>query len=81
MSMNLHCEEVELWQTPTYITNMCYSKEDGGWEGIRYRYIEWVKSHRNGVWENYEKYEDMCEHVKGHLAELTSYEKLIFFVG
>lgn len=26
MSMNLECKEVELWQTPTHITYMCYFK-------------------------------------------------------
>jgi hypothetical protein len=50
MSTNLHCEEVALWQTPTHITNMCYSKNHGGWRGILYRYSEWVKSHKNGVY-------------------------------
>lgn len=24
MSMNLHCDEYDLMQTPTYITYMCY---------------------------------------------------------
>ena len=42
MSMNLGCDEMDLWQTPTYITDMCMSLDDngnpdGGMEGVRKR--------------------------------------------
>ena len=53
MSMNLHCDEINLWQTPTYITYMCANRHkivDGklvisndNWINIRERYILWVK--------------------------------------
>lgn len=44
MSMNLHIDGFELWQTPTFITHMCLfynkkSKSDGGREGVIRRYI------------------------------------------
>jgi len=81
MSMNLYCEEVELWQTPTYITYMCYSNNDGGFQGIRYRYTQWVKSHLNGVWDDVEDYTDTKERIKEHLEKLNSYKKLRFYVS
>ena len=77
--MNLFCDQLDLWQTPTYITFMCYSNEDGGWNGIRYRYIEWVRSHLNGVWDNDTLYNDMKEKVDKHIEELMSFEKLDFY--
>lgn len=49
MSMNLHCDGVELFQTPTYITNMCMSlkengKPAGGMKAVRYRYLLWLEN-------------------------------------
>jgi len=70
MSMNLHCKQVVLWQTPTYITYMCFSREDGGWLGILYRYKLWVESHTNGVWEDPEDYEHMKWVIQLHLEKL-----------
>jgi hypothetical protein len=87
MSMNLYCDEVELWQTPTYITYMCYSNEDGGWKGILYRYIEWVKDHTNGVWKDdqLDKYKEITDSVNEHIKELNTaaklYGRLTFSVG
>ena len=56
MSMNLHCKEVDLQQTPTYITYICYysykkDKENSNvavqvkdnWISIREKYILWLK--------------------------------------
>lgn len=82
MSMNLCCDEMDLWQTPSYITYMCYSEEDGGWEGIKRRYITWVKSHSNGVWrkEQYAEHDRVRADIKHHLEELDSYKTLNFFV-
>jgi DUF1680 family protein len=33
MSMNLHCDQIELQQTPTYITYMCMVDSDGEVQG------------------------------------------------
>ena len=33
MSMNLECSELDLWQTPTWVTYICFSNYDGGWMG------------------------------------------------
>ena len=52
MSMNLHCNNVELWQTPTYITYMCMALKDGysfEFKGVNarralYAYMQWAMS-------------------------------------
>ena len=80
MSMNLQCEEIELWQTPTYITYMCYSEEDGGWQGIRYRYIEWVKSRLDGVWNDEQELKNMKELISSHIIEIMSFKELHFYI-
>jgi hypothetical protein len=83
MSMNLHCKEVELWQTPTYITNMCFYQFDrsrDGWRNILYRYLEWVKHFSDGVWESEEEYNDMRERIKDHIIELNSFSELHFYI-
>lgn len=78
--MNLDCKEVPLWQTPTHITHMCYSNGDGGWQGIRYRYCEWVKGTLNGTWQSHEDLQDAQNHVKEHIAELMSKKNLTFSI-
>lgn len=59
---------------------MCISNNDGGWEGIKYRYSLWVKHHSNGVWENSEDLDYMLERIKDHLDELNSFKKLDFSI-
>ena len=89
MSMNLHCKEMDLRQTPTCITNMCvyvgvgkdgHGVQDKNWKAIRYRYIQWVKSHLNGVWEDPDDYEWVRKSIEEHIDELMSFKKLHFYV-
>lgn len=80
MSMNLHCEEVELWQTPTWVTYMCYSNEDGGWKGIFYRYSEWVKGTANGAYPTKADVDWARERVKDHLAQFKGKKTLTFSI-
>lgn len=80
MSMNLHCKEVDLWQTPTHITYMCYSNKNGGWKGIFYRYSEWVRGTLNGAYKNVEEAEWACERVRDHLAQFEGKKKLTFSI-
>jgi len=84
MSMNLHCEEVELWQTPTWVTYIIDSKGDGGWKGILRRYKIWVESHTQGVWSNRKELDSMRELVSHHIKELDraakSNRKLSFYI-
>ena len=83
MSMNLHCNKVDLWQTPTHISYMCTMNEEGaryevtGKEAKRalFSYIEWVKSTLNGVYstpEEIQNYERHKESVQYHIEEVTS---------
>ena len=78
MSMNLTLTDkttdcdIDLWQTPTFITWMCLSynpetkEPDGGHEGVRRRYLEWVKHHTDGVWKDEEELDWMREKVREH---------------
>jgi len=79
--MNLTCEGVELWQTPTYITWMCLSYDpvtgepDGGHEGVRRRYIMWVESSTDGVWKDVNDLELTRRCVEEHLKIVNSIEE------
>lgn len=87
MSMNLtlkvNSRNIELWQTPTYITYMCLMDSDGKYstkteleEAKRaiHCYLTWVESTTNGVWDNHQDYlyarKQMNDHVKEILDEL-----------
>lgn len=81
MSMNLKCKEVDLWQTPTYITHMCYSNGDGGWKGILYRYSEWVKGGLySGVYKSAEEAQWARDNIKDHLAKFEGKKRLTFSI-
>ena len=97
MSMNLHAEdengrEIELWQTPTWVTYMCIDswKQNGSgknsnplqrkWKDTRKLYLEWVRSRTQGVWKSTEEYEDMRDTVKLHVDEVMNAGKLTFFI-
>lgn len=85
MSMNLHCEGIDLWQTTSHITEMCLSidpdtgEPDGGMEGVRRRYATWVRSHTSGVWHSEAEYAEMKAAVETHLKELYSIAVPEFF--
>ena len=86
MSMNLHCDEMDLWQTPTYVSKMCMSygdngEPDGGMEGVRKRYLYWVESHTNGVWKDPEEYEWVKERVANHVAKVMSMKYPTFWIS
>lgn len=87
MSLNLTLtdsetgNDIDLWQTPTFITWMCLSynpktkKPDGGQEGVRRRYLQWVASKLNGVWTDKEELEYMEQRIKEHTKEVLSVKK------
>lgn len=77
MSMNLKCKEVDLIQTPTYITYACYYAnlnrwEPSDWRTIRDKYLMWfaAETNRTQDWDRYNE----------HLDELMACETLTFFV-
>lgn len=87
MSMNLHCQEVELWQTPTHITKMCIETvtEDGkiiedNWKSILHKYTLWAQSTLDGVYSTEEEAKEAHEHLEEHIKDLTYYPELHFFV-
>lgn len=72
--------QIDLWQTPTYITEMCLSCDergqfDGGQEGIRRRYLRWVQSHSEGMWKSKEDLDNMRLSIAEHTAEVMAVEK------
>jgi hypothetical protein len=70
--------DIDLWQTPTFITWMCLSynletkEPDGGHDGVRRRYEEWVKSHTTGKWDSSEDLEYMTERINDHLSTIKN---------
>jgi hypothetical protein len=85
MSMNLYCDKVRLWQTPTWVTNICLSLDengnpDGGMDGVKRRYKIWVSGTLNGRWNSIDELEFRREEVKEHINELDSYRNLKFYV-
>lgn len=83
--MNLHCNKLDLWQTPTDITMMCLTQPNGtiaqevkGKAVIRALmiYRTWVSYQANGiVFRNIEDYDDMKLSIYDHLMEIDSLDK------
>jgi len=93
MSMNLTLKidgrEIDLWQTPTYITYMCLMDSDGKYstktepeEAKRaiWCYITWVESTTNGAWNSSEALQKARDQVNSHrkeiLLELKSFKTI-----
>ena len=76
MSMNLTCDEMELLQTPTFITWMCLSynpiskQPDGGWQGILRRYEYWVEAQSNGAYESKKDHDETVKFYTDHINKL-----------
>jgi hypothetical protein len=90
MSTNLHLTEGEegpetsLWQTPTFITDMCLSYDkngqpDGGMAGVMRRYEIWVRSQTDGVWKSKDDLDWMRERVSAHLKEIRAVKDPFFW--
>jgi hypothetical protein len=68
MSLNLHCNKIELWQTPTYISVICLTSDDGYKDELKgakaksalTRYCKWAELTFNG------------EKVKEHIHKVQS---------
>ena len=90
MSLNLTLvsestgKEINLWQTPTYITFMCLSSDpetllpDGGMLAVRRRYLLWLDSNLNGVWKSSEDLDAMREDISEHKDKVMSIEDPLF---
>ena len=73
MSLNLTCNQHELWQTPTHITYMCLMQHNGNVEvpankrdklRALYCYQEWIRAQSNGVWEDQEAHENLRTQIQ-----------------
>ena len=73
MSLNLHCDEVELWQTPTWLTHIALY-DDGGEkrrpEETRYIYLTWVTSQLDGAYSSVEDAKLARDRVNYHKQEV-----------
>jgi hypothetical protein len=76
--MNLWCKEMELTQTPTYITELCYyadldKRTASPWKTIRAKYEKWLASIANQTqdWDRYNK----------HVKKLRSFKTLHFYIS
>ena len=91
--MNLHCNRMDLRQTPTYITNMCMVQADGSIPGevtgIKAKhalqiYVRWIESSLNGCWTDTESLDiaKNCLYFEiRHIQEvLKSKKKLIVYI-
>ena len=96
MSMNLEAtvkktgEEVNLWQTPTWVTEMCiysYKKNKKGeykkrhWKDTRALYLAWVKSHTQGAFHSSEDVDAMKITVESHQNYIMSLDKIEWSLG
>lgn len=73
MSMNLHCNKIELWQTPTYITYMCLETETP--KAALEAYLHWSDSQVIKIARNDEEYQimkDQRERAMEHRKEVES---------
>lgn len=79
MSMNLMCDELELYQTPTHITYMCLVNKSGlvrpkvtGNKAKRalQMYLRWVQSTIDGVWEDAGALQSARDALDDHVAEV-----------
>lgn len=89
LTLKVDGRDIELWQTPTYITYMCLMDSDGKYstktnpeEAKRaiQLYLTWVDSTTNGVWESSEALNEAHEYLNYHkkeiLKELKSFKTI-----
>ncbi len=82
MSMNLHCNKLDLWQTPTHITYMCMMTHEGvyselnGNDAIRALriYMQWVSSFIPMICtqDDKKRIEELQQRVDSHLEEVQN---------
>lgn len=86
--MNLYANDkdgnsVQLWQTPTWITNLAmYNKKRNRrkWKSTRHIYIAWVEQRLNGAWDDDDEYYAARSRVEDHVNAVKSAGKLKFYV-
>lgn len=79
MSMNLNCNLVELWQTPTSITYMCLETDQGFLNEVKgkqakaalARYIHWIKGSANGIYKSPKEADTARKYINDHIEEVN----------
>ena len=75
MSMNLHCNEIDLWQTPTWLSYVALYDSTGKKRPKKetlHIYKEFVKSKTQGCFSSREIHDNIKHAVDTHLRELES---------
>jgi NMD protein affecting ribosome stability and mRNA decay len=80
--MNLYIEvdglDIDVWQTPTHITEMCLMDHEGRWmhevsgnDALRavFCYTSWVESTLNGKYDSEEDFNQKRYMVQSHIKE------------
>ncbi len=83
MSMNLHCDEVELWQTPTWLTHVALYDCKGDERLVdetQHIYLNWVVSQLNGSYHSVEDAELARDRVKYHKQEVIDANIQEFYI-
>lgn len=89
MNLTLHDGEdgpqIDLWQTPTWVTWICLSYDpdtgtpDGNHAGVRRRYIKWVGGFLSSrIWTDEGELEWERERVRKHIEAVNSVENPYF---
>ncbi len=77
LNLTLECRKTgvtfDLWQTPTYITDMCLCSSYASTDDVAERYKIWVRSHKNGVCKDKEDLDDMLSSIQSHLEDLDKF--------
>jgi len=91
MSINLAAfekstgKEINLWQTPSWVTEMClysYKKNKNGeykkrhWKDTRALYLAWVRSRTQGTFYSSEDIDTMKIIVESHQNYIMSFDKI-----
>jgi len=83
-------KEINLWQTPSWVTEMSlysYKKNKKGeykkrhWKDTRALYLAWVKSHTQGTFYSSEDIDAMKITVESHQNYIMSLGKLEWSIG
>jgi hypothetical protein len=73
MSMNLHSPQLDLWQTPTWVTYLALYDADGNERTLaekKHIYHSWVIQHSDGVWETREELDACVLRIREHIKDL-----------
>jgi hypothetical protein len=75
MRLTIKSDEIYLLPIPSNMVNIIYSNQDGGNEGIKYRYLEWlsdiIKKNEEQPNEIYLTLKDTYEKIKNYLLVNT----------